>query len=184
MRGALGLLAFLAAAEPMATDALKARDAEVRAQLPPPGTTLTPALRAKLENALTKAVDIEGMAKAALGKHWNEQPEAKRKKFIRAFIGRFKRVSGDQLDSYRSSKTEFQREERLEDGAVRVPTRLEVKGEPTNVIYVMRRQGKEWRIVDIIVDDVSTVENYRSSFSKIINKEGFDGLIARLSKSA
>ncbi len=183
MRGALGLLAFLAAAEPTATDALKARDAEVRAQLPPPGTTLTPELRAKLQNTLTKAVDIEGMAKAALGKHWDEQPAVKRKKFTRAFLGRFKRVSGDQLDSYRSSKTEFQPEERLDDGTVRVPTRLVVKGEPTNVIYVMRRQRKDWKIVDIIVDDVSTVENYRSSFSKIINKEGFDGLIARLSKS-
>ncbi len=182
MRGALGLLVFLAAAEPSATEALKARDAEVRAHLPPPGTPLTPELRAKVQNTLTKAVDIEGMAKAALGKYWNEQPAAKRQKFTRAFQARFKRVSGDQLDSYRSSKTEFLPEERL-DGTVRVPTRLVVKGEPTNVIYMMRRQGKDWRIIDIIVDDVSTVENYRSSFSKIIAKEGFDGLITRLSKT-
>jgi phospholipid transport system substrate-binding protein len=175
-------LVFLAAAEPTATDALKARDAEVRAQLPPPGATLTPELRAKLQNTLTKAVDIEGMAKAALGRHWDEQPHAKRQKFTRAFMAKFKRVSGDQLDSYRSSKTEFLPEERL-DGMVRVPTRLVVKGEPTNVTYLMRRQGKDWRIIDIIVDDVSTVENYRSSFSKIIAKEGFDGLIARLSRT-
>lgn len=182
MPAALGLLVFLAVAQPSATDALKARDAEVRAQLPPAGAPMTPELRAKLQNTLTKAVDIEGMAKAALGKYWNEQPPAKRQKFTRVFLGRFKRVSGDQLDSYRSSKTEFQPEERL-DGTVRVPTQLVVKGEPTKVIYVMRRQAKDWRIIDIIVDDVSTVENYRSSFAKIINKEGFDGLINRLSKS-
>jgi hypothetical protein len=34
--------------------------------------------------------------------------------------------------------------------------------------------------VDIVVDDVSTVENYRSSFNRIIKKEGMDGCIARL----
>jgi len=47
----------------------------------------------------------------------------------------------------------------------------------------MQRQGETWRIVDIVVDDVSTVENYRSSFNRIIKKEGMDGLIARLNGS-
>jgi phospholipid transport system substrate-binding protein len=179
----IALTFFVAKAPPSATEALKQRDAEVRALLPPPGTELTPALREKIERALTRAVDMEAMAKAALGKHWNEQPPAKRQKFLKAFVTRFRRVSGDQIEAYRSSKTEFLPEEKQGD-TVRVPTRLVVKGEPTTVVYVMRWDGKEWRIVDIIVDDVSTVENYRSSFSRIIAKEGFDALINRLSKTA
>jgi phospholipid transport system substrate-binding protein len=182
MRLALKLFLLLAAATTTATDALKARDAEVRAQLPPPGTELTPKLRAKIEDTLTKAVDVEGMAKSALGKHWDEQPPAKRQKFLKAFLSRFKQVSGDQLQSYRNSKTEFLPEER-EGDLVKVPTQLTVRGEPTHVVYVMRQVGNNWRIVDIIVDEVSTVQNYRSSFSRIIAKEGFDGLIARLSKT-
>ena len=45
------------------------------------------------------------------------------------------------------------------------------------------RQGKEgWRIVDITVDGVSTVENYRSSFNRVIAKDGVEGLIQRLEK--
>ena len=183
MRFALIAVGMLISAAQSATDALKARDAEVRSQLPPPGSPLTPAVRSKIENTLTRAVDMESMAKEALGKHWDEQPPAKRQKFMRAFVSRFKRVSGDQIESYRTSKTEFLREEKQAD-TVRVPTRLEIKGEPTNVVYVMRREGNEWRIVDIVVDDVSTVENYRSSFSRIIAKEGFDALIRRLTSTA
>jgi phospholipid transport system substrate-binding protein len=182
MQVALKLVAMLLGAQMSATEALKARDAEVRSQLPPAGTELTPERRAKLQDTLTKAVDVEGMAKSALGKHWDEQPPAKRKKFLKAFLARFKRVSGDQLDSYRNSKTVFLPEEKEAD-AVRVPTELTVKGEPTRVVYAMRPAGNGWRIVDIIVDDVSTVQNYRSSFAKIIAKEGFDALIARLSKT-
>ncbi len=181
MRSALILTAILAAARPTATEVLKARDAEIRARLPKPGEELTPQARAKLEELLTRAVDLGAMAKASLGKHWDQQPPAKRKQFLKAFTSRFKRVSGEQIQSYRESQTKFGPEEKL-DGLVRVPTELTIKGEPTNVVYAMRPEGNTWRIVDIIIDDVSTVENYRSSFSKIIAKEGFDGLIARLSK--
>ena len=118
------LLAATAQAE-TATEALKARDAEIRAALPPQGTEPTAATRQKMESIVTKAVDLEGMATF-------------------------------------------------------VPTEVLVKGEPTHVDYRMREEKGAWRIVDIVVDDVSTVENYRSSFNRIIKKEGMDGLIARL----
>jgi phospholipid transport system substrate-binding protein len=183
VRSALILIAILVAARPTATEVLKTRDAEIRARLPKPGEELTPQQRAKLEEILTRAVDLEAMAKAALGKHWDEQFPAKRKQFLKAFTSRFKRVSGEQIQAYRESETKFGPEEKL-NGSVRVPTELTIKGEPTKVVYVMRPEGNTWRIVDIIIDDVSTVENYRSSFSRIIAKEGFDGLIARLSKKS
>jgi phospholipid transport system substrate-binding protein len=179
----IALTFFVAKAQPTATEALQARDAEIRALLPAAGSEPSPALRAKIERALTRAVDMEAIAKAALGKHWDEQPPAKRQKFLKAFVNRFRRVAGDQIETYRSSKTEFLPEQKQDD-TVRVPTRLVVKGEPTALVYVMRWDGREWKIIDIIVDDVSTVENYRSSFSRIIAKEGFDALINRLSKTA
>jgi phospholipid transport system substrate-binding protein len=48
----------------------------------------------------------------------------------------------------------------------------------------MKRASQGWRIVDIVVDGVSTVQNYRSSFSRIIQKEGIDGLIKRLERGS
>ena len=172
------LLAATAQAE-TATEALKARDAEIRAALPKEGTEPTPETRKKLEAIITKAVDLEGMAKAALGKTWDETPTAKRKKFLDAFKSRFRKATGEQLDQYRSTQVKYFPEKKEEDDVL-VPTEVVVKGEPTHVDYRMREQNGSWRIVDIVVDDVSTVENYRSSFNRIIKKEGMDGLIARL----
>ena len=172
------LLAATAQAE-TATEALKARDAEIRAALPPEGTEPTPATRKKLENIVTKAVDLDGMAKSALGKTWAETPPAKQKKFLEAFKGRFRKATGEQLDQYRSTSIKYFPEKQEDDDTI-VPTEVVVKGEPTRVDYRMRQEKGVWRIVDIIVDDVSTVENYRSSFNRIIKKEGMDGLIARL----
>lgn len=176
---ALSLLLAATAQAETATEALKARDAEIRAALPKQGTEPTPETRKKLENIVTKAVDLEGMAKAALGKTWAETPPAKRKKFLEAFKGRFRKATGEQLDQYRSTNIKYLSEKKEDDDTI-VPTEVVVKGEPTHVDYRMREEKGAWRIVDIIVDDVSTVENYRSSFNRIIKKEGMDGLIARL----
>jgi len=119
------------------------------------------------------------MAKSALGKTWTETPPAKQKKFLEAFKSRFRKATGEQLDQYRSTEIKYFPEKKEDDDTL-VPTEVLVKGEPTHVDYRMRQTGGTWRIVDIVVDDVSTVENYRSSFNRIIKKEGMDGLIARL----
>ena len=172
------LLAASAQAE-TATEAMQARDAEIRAALPKQGTEPTPATRQKLEGIVTKAVDLEGMAKSALGKTWTETPPTKQKKFLEAFKSRVRKATGEQLDQYRSTTIKYFPEKKEDDDTI-VPTEVVVKGEPTHIEYRMREDKGGWRIVDIVVDDVSTVENYRSSFNRIIKKEGMDGLIARL----
>jgi phospholipid transport system substrate-binding protein len=178
------LLSLLAAAASFsATDALKARDADVRAVLPAKGAQMTPAIRQKLENILTRAVDLDGVARAALGKNWDDATPTQRKNFLEAFKSRFRKATADQIsDDYRGTEVKYSPEVPGDDGTVKVPTEVTIKGELTHIDYVMRRMGTEWRIVDIVVDDVSTVDNYRSSFGRIVKKEGMDGLISRLNK--
>ncbi len=181
MRTALIALALLAAGE-SATETLKQRDAEVRTALPPAGQAITPEARARLEKILTRAVDVRGMAEAALGPRWGKMTEKQRKRLLGAFEKRFRAVSGGELDGYRGTQFEYLPEEPVSDGVVRVPTRMQVKDEPVDVIYTMHREKEGWRIVDITIDGVSTVENYRASFARVIDKEGVEGLINRLSK--
>ena len=185
MRFALAVTLLLGAGPLSATDALKARDTEIRAALPAQGAEVAPELRKKLENLLTRSVDLDAMAQRTLGKTWDAQPKAKKNQFLRVFRARFRSVIGGQIQGYRDSKTAFSPEVKNPDGSVQVPTTLDVKGEPTQVVYLMRPTGaggNDWRIVDIVIDEVSTVDTYRSSFGKVVAKDGFDGLIAKLSK--
>jgi phospholipid transport system substrate-binding protein len=177
-------LALALAAQGSATEALKERDAEIRAALPKGGGEPSESARKKIETIVTKAVDIEGMLQAALGAHRNEMTEKQRKRLVAAFESRFRQLSGRELDAYRSTQIEYLPEKEREDGAVTVPTKVVVKGEPTEIAYDMRRGKGGWRIVDITIDGVSTVQNYRSSFNRIIQKEGIEGLIRRLEKGS
>jgi phospholipid transport system substrate-binding protein len=172
------------AAEESATQALQARDAEIRAALPPQGGEVTPQVRKRLEAIVTRAVDLRGMVEASMGKHWATTPEKQRKRLISAFENRFRSTSGKEFDTYRSTQIEYRPEVAEGGGVVQVPTKVVVKGEPTEIAYRMRRGASGWRIVDIVVDSVSTVENYRSSFARVIQKEGVDGLIRRLERGS
>jgi phospholipid transport system substrate-binding protein len=182
----LALMAFvLAVSADSATDTLKARDAEIRKALPPADHVVTAGEREKLEDLLIQAVDLPAMAKDSLGKRWEKVSESDRKRYVRAFSARFKKASEGEIDFYRSSAITYAPETPSTDGTdgdVNVPTTLTLKDEPTPVVYTVRKEAAGYKIVDLSVDGVSTVDNYKSSFGRIYDKEGIDGLVSRLQK--
>lgn len=174
-------LLVLAAATP-ATDALKTREAEIRKLLPPEGQPLTKAARKQAERAMVQSVDLEQMAAASLGEHAAGLAAAKRKEYDEVFAARFAHASGEQLEAFRSKGIHYQPEQPGDGGDVKVPTDATLDGEASQIVYVMHQEKGKWRIEDIVVDGVSTVENFKRSFGRVIAKEGIDGLIARLKK--
>jgi phospholipid transport system substrate-binding protein len=181
MRIALICALLAAAAGGTATESIQKRDAEIRAVLPPIGTEPTDAQKKQAQELLTKFIDFPGMAKAALGRQWEKMSEAKRKELLDAFTKRLKQASLGQIDFYRSTEIKYE-PEAAEGEVTKVPTAMVVKGEPTHVTYAMKQGKAGWMIEDIVIDDLSTIETYKTQFSKVIAKEGVDGLITRLNK--
>jgi ABC-type transporter MlaC component len=167
-----------------ATEALKARDAEVRAALPPQGAEPTAAARAKLEAIVTRAIDLKGMVERAMDRNWVKASPQQRKRIVGAFEKRFRAISGGQLDAFRATDVAYGAEVAGANGLVDVPTKVVVKGEPTEITYSLRRQKETWRIEDIVIDGASTVDGFRSSFAKTVAKDGISGLVAKLEKAA
>jgi phospholipid transport system substrate-binding protein len=178
------ILVLALAAGSGASDALRARADEIRAALPPPGTEMTPAQRQKVEGLVIKTIDLRTMLQTALGPRWGELTEKQKKRMQEAFEKRFRATTTGDLDPYRSTQIQYQTEVDAGDGLFNVPTRVVVKGEPTDITYAMKKGKDGWRIVDIIIDGVSTVANYRNSFNRIIAKEGVESLIARLERGS
>jgi len=177
------ILLLLVGASGSATDAVRSRDAEIRAALPPDGQALTEAGRQKIEGIVSRIVDTRAILESALEKRWTQMTEVQRRRLREAFEHRF-RVSGTaHLDTWRKTRIDYLPEERKGD-LVRVPTRIAAEGEESDVTYVLRDGAAGWRIVDIVVDDVSTVENYRASFARVISREGVEALIDRLNRGA
>jgi phospholipid transport system substrate-binding protein len=177
---AAALAASLAAGP--ATDLLQARDAELRAALPPAGVAASPEVQGRLEKILGASFDLPGMVAAAMDARWATLTPRQRQRLLDAFGGKLRHAAAAGLGDFRSSTVDYQPEVARPGGLVLVPTRLTSRGETAAVTYTLRRSQAGWRIVDITVDGVSTVENYRASFARIIAKEGVDGLLKRLER--
>ncbi|RMG30808.1 MAG: ABC transporter substrate-binding protein, partial [Gammaproteobacteria bacterium] len=53
-------------------------------------------------------------------------------------------------------------------------------GEAIPVDYTLRWKDGAWRVVDVKIDGVSLVANYRSTFGTEIRSRGIQALLARL----
>jgi phospholipid transport system substrate-binding protein len=77
-------------------------------------------------------------------------------------------------------------EEVRPDGGRLVKTQIKTqrRGRPLTIKidYVLVSQAGALRAFDVVTDGVGLVDNYRAQFNKIIAKDGFAGLIAKMKK--
>ena len=134
-----------------------------------------------LRNALMPRFDFLEMAKRSLGKHWESVP-GRQDEFVAAFAEFLGTSYIGKIGSYKDEKILFVREW-TEKELAQVDTKVvPSKGDPVAVNYRLHRVQSEWKIYDVVVEDISIVGNYRSQFERILTKGTFDDLLKRLSE--
>lgn len=187
--------AFGAQADPAPHEILNAATEEMFAVLHAHRTTLRSRpddLYGLVEQTLTPHVDFPLIAQLVLGKHWRSADAQQRARFMtefRTLLVRF--YVGALLDDPRKldelldfSDTLIQfRPAEVESDARKALVRAEVhmpSGQIVMVSFNMRRKAEEWKVYDVVVEGVSLVTNYRSSFAAEVRQGGLDALIERL----
>ena len=131
-------------------------------------------------------VDFTAMSKLVLAKHWRKATPEQRERFVQAFKGMLVRTYTRSLSEYAGNteinygKTISQRNGKY----VTVKTEILRKGrKPIPVDYKLRRsRDGQYRIYDVVIEGLSLVKNYRTSFAKQISEQGLDALIADLER--
>jgi phospholipid transport system substrate-binding protein len=132
-----------------------------------------------LRQTLLPRFDWLQMSKQALGKYWSHA-SGRENEFVSAFAEFLGNAYIGQIGSYRNEKV-LVMQESIENNRAQVNTKIvSDKGEPTSVSYRLHRIEGEWKIYDVIVEDISIVSNYRSQFSRILAKGTFDDLVRQL----
>lgn len=132
-----------------------------------------------LRQILTPRFDWPAMAKHAMGKHWDSLA-ARQSEFVAAFQDFLGNAYVGKIATLKKEKVVFVRES-VEQSQAQVDTKIiPANGEAMSVSYRLRRSGEQWKIHDVIVDDISVVSNYRSQFSRILAKGTVDDLFKQL----
>lgn len=135
--------------------------------------------RESIRTVLSPRFDFPEMAKMSLGSHWKRVPE-RQVEFIAVFTDFLENAYVGKILSLREETVEFVSES-VDRELAQVETKIvQSKGEPLTVDYKLHLVDGTWKVYDVVIENISLVNNYRSQFHRIITSESFDELLARL----
>jgi phospholipid transport system substrate-binding protein len=122
------------------------------------------------------------MTQLAVGRNWRDASEAQKKALMDEFRTLLVRTYSTSLTQFRNQTIEVKPLKlATADTEVVVKTQiLQSGGQPIPIDYSMEKTAGNWKVYDVIIDGVSLVTNYRSSFNSEIQKNGIDGLVKSL----
>ena len=138
----------------------------------------------KLKNILNPVMNFERLSENALRNHWATLKPEQRLDFIEVFralvfhsyLQRIRSADEAYTIKYIDQQAKGATAASVTAIAVTKTTEIEL------VFHVLKEKTIDWSIEDIVIDEVSLVENYREQFDRIITKSGFEVLIEKMSK--
>ena len=135
--------------------------------------------KARLVSVIEKKFDFREMAMRTLGRQWREQSATDQSRFAGLFKKLLENTYINKIETYSGEKVVFKKHQREGEKAV-VYTELVRNKVETPVNYKLQAEGDQWMVYDVEIEGVSLVNNYRTQFASILNKEKFAGLLTRI----
>jgi phospholipid transport system substrate-binding protein len=136
-----------------------------------------------IEREVFPLVDVDGMARLILARHWRDADAGQRERFTVAFRDTLLNAYGVRLADYLDRNVVvIPRRSREDDRMAVVATEIEVgRGQPNLIVnYRLRPVDGQWKVFDVEAEGLSFVGNFRSHFNTEINRDGLNALILRL----
>jgi phospholipid transport system substrate-binding protein len=142
----------------------------------------------RLMGVLEQRTDVALISRLALGRYWNQLPEAQRKDYqelFRAVVIRSlaRRLNGYAEDAKGPIEERFQILGSASAGKDDTLVRSKVfprNGQPLALDWRLREGASGPAIIDLIVEGASLLVSQRSEFAAVIERNNLDGLLAEL----
>lgn len=137
--------------------------------------------REKLSTVIRARFDFATMSQFTLGKYWKSASPDEQKRFIALFSDLLEESYIGRIEAY-SDETVRYEAERIEGDRAEVATSVRTGNVEVPIHYRLTRNKDGWFIYDVVIEEVSLIKNYRSSYGEIIRKEGFAKLLERMAE--
>jgi phospholipid transport system substrate-binding protein len=136
--------------------------------------------REQLKQILFARFDFAEMAKRSLGADWRRRTPQEQEDFVRLFTDVLERAYADIIESYTNEKIVYVNE-KVDGTYADVYSKIvTAKGEEYTINYKAQLAGNDWKVYDVIAENVSLVNNFRSQFTRVISKSSYEELVRRL----
>jgi len=135
-----------------------------------------------IEAKILPIFDFNRMTQLVIGKNWPRATAKQKQDLVTEFRNLMVRTYSNSLMAFNNQTVDF-KPLNMSPGDTDVTVRSDIRqpgGQPITIDYSMYQTAFGWKVYDVVIDGVSLVTNYRSSFSSTIRQSGIDGLIKTL----
>ena len=145
----------------------------------------TPERRKLLEQTVSERFDFEEMSLRALGAPWKQLSDQEKKEFVALFRTLLINTYREQIETYSGDGVQYlnERVEKAGDkeyAEVRTKIFLSDKSELRLDYKLINKDKTNWRVYDVVIQDIGLISNYQKQFTKIIRTSSYQGLVDQL----
>ncbi len=140
----------------------------------------------KIDDTIRQIFDFSEFSSRTVGRNWKNFTDNQKNEFIDAFAQLLRATYIDKIEGYNGEEVKYLGETVGTKGdKVEVNTNISLKTQdaPIKVSYRMLDKGR-WVVYDVIIEGVSLVQNYRTQFNELLQKNDADALIAKVKSRA
>jgi phospholipid transport system substrate-binding protein len=137
--------------------------------------------RHKVEEIVYAHFDFTTLSKLVLARNWKKLSPEQQTQFIDEFKRHLSLTYGRNVENYNNEHAEVTGDREEPGGDWTVKTKI-VRPNAADILvdYRLRKEDGDWRVIDVIIEGVSLVANYRSQFQEIVSNDGPVKLIEML----
>ena len=145
----------------------------------------TPERRKLLEQTVSERFDFEEMSLRALGAPWKQLSDQDKKEFVSLFRTLLINTYREQIETYSGDGVQYLNERVEKSGdkeyaEVKTKIFLSDKSELKLDYKLINKDKTNWRVYDVVIQDIGLISNYQKQFSKIIHASSYQGLVDQL----
>ncbi|PLY00511.1 MAG: hypothetical protein C0622_08660 [Desulfuromonas sp.] len=133
--------------------------------------------KSQISGRVQQFLNIDSMSRRTLGQYWDGASVEQREHFARLFIKILEATYLNRIEDYSDGDVKYQKQRVKDDKAI-IDTVIVANELEIPVQYLMIYTDGSLQVFDLVIEGVSLVRNYRSSYGEIIRRDGYDGLFA------
>jgi phospholipid transport system substrate-binding protein len=143
-------------------------------------------MRERIRQALSEFVDYDLFSKLAAKSFWDDMTPKQREEYLELFTKLIQRTYLKRFEAGKPFKVEILGPAQLNAKKDQALVKTEITSGKVSAFVDYKLfvpEGKDaWLAYDVVIDDVSVMRNYRTSFDKTWKEGGFDLLTSKMRK--
>ena len=135
----------------------------------------------KIGVIINERFDFRSMSQSILATNWKRATPEEREKFVEYFSQYIEETYRDKIEAYDNQEIKFV-DEKIYGKRALVKMMIVTEHNEIPIDFRVKNNDGEWFSYDVVIEGVSLVNNYRTTFATILKNEGMDGLLDDISR--